>query len=458
MAISEVKQPKLKKMSIQQERAEARFPGLMESAPDAMVVTDQSGKIVLVNSQTEKLFLYSRKLLLNQPMEMLMPERFRATHHAHRDGYFDAPRFRPMGAGLDLFGIRQDGTEFPIEISLSPLRTPKGLYVTAAIRDITQKREEQERLARHAEKIAEQAELLDLAHDFIFVRDMKGTILFWNRGAADAYGWSKAEAEGRHASELLQTVFSEPTNEIEAKLLQEGHWEGELVHTTRQGAKIVVASRWVVKRDRAVEPQAILEINNDITMRKQAEERIHLLNANLTRRSAELEASNTELEAFSYSVAHDLRAPLRHIDGFSKLLVDEVGSQLPADAQRYVAIIQESTRLMGRLVDDLLNLGRVSRKELRTQTTSLKQIVDEVVTELTVGNPQRSIIWNVHCLPFVECDPGLIKQVFANLLSNAIKFTAPREYAIIEIRSIGGSGPPTIVVRDNGVGFSMKYA
>jgi PAS domain S-box-containing protein len=176
------------------------------------------------------------------------------------------------------------------------------------------------------------------------------------------------------------------------------------------------------------------------------------------RANAELAASVKELEAFTYSVSHDLRAPLRHISGFSKMLAEEFGSSLPPDAQHHVERIQEGTRRMGVLVDDLLNLARVGRRDLSLRVSGLKSIVDEVTSELVPECGERQIEWKISELPFVECDPGLMKQVFQNLLSNAVKFTRPRSHAVIEVGLNNERGIPAVFVRDNGVGFSMKYA
>lgn len=171
-----------------------------------------------------------------------------------------------------------------------------------------------------------------------------------------------------------------------------------------------------------------------------------------------MEASNKELEAFTYSVSHDLRAPLRHISGFSKILTEEFGSNLPAEAQHHVQRIHEGTRRMGLLVDDLLNLGRIGRHEVRLQVAGLNSIVNEVVDELKPEWAGRQVAWRVDNLPFVECDPALMKQVFQNLLSNAVKFTRPRDHAVIEVGQKDKQGTPVVFVRDNGVGFNMKYS
>lgn len=178
----------------------------------------------------------------------------------------------------------------------------------------------------------------------------------------------------------------------------------------------------------------------------------------LGRANADLAASNKELEAFTYSVSHDLRAPLRHISGFSKLLTQEFGPTLPVEAQHYLERIEGGTRRMGMLVDDLLNLGRIGRQSLRLQVAGLRPIVDEVIAELQPECEGREIEWKIGELPFVDCDPGLLKQVLQNLLSNALKFTRPRSHPIIEVGQMEAENGPVVYIRDNGVGFNMKYA
>lgn len=206
----------------------------------------------------------------------------------------------------------------------------------------------------------------------------------------------------------------------------------------------------------------ILEMGMDITERTKAEAEVNRLNSELERRvmerTAQLEAANKELEAFTYSVSHDLRAPLRHISGFSKLLSEEFAAELPSEAQHHVQRIQDGTLHMGQLVDDLLNLGRVGRKELSLQVAGLRSIVDEVIQGLKPDIGDRNVEWQIRDLPYVECDTALMHQVFQNLLANALKFTRPREKAVIEIGQEQRDGRSVVFVRDNGVGFSMKYA
>jgi light-regulated signal transduction histidine kinase (bacteriophytochrome) len=199
-------------------------------------------------------------------------------------------------------------------------------------------------------------------------------------------------------------------------------------------------------------------VARDISQRRQAEQAIASLNQGLELRNMELADANKELEAFTYSVAHDLRAPLRHVQGFAKMLSEDFGPKMPAEAQEHVRDIVNGAQHMGRLVDDLLSLARIGRQEMKAQVTGLNSLVEEVLKDLKHETEGREIEWRIGTLPFADCDPGLMKLAFYNLLSNAVKYTRPRKPAIIEVGQTKTEGPPTVFVRDNGVGFSMKYA
>ena len=196
----------------------------------------------------------------------------------------------------------------------------------------------------------------------------------------------------------------------------------------------------------------------DVTDTKAAHEILEHLNAELEARARRLEETNRELEAFTSSVAHDLRAPLRHVDGFSRILEEEHGAALSLEGKQLITRVRRATQHMGELVDDLLNLSRVSRREVSPVVTDLNPLVREVIAGLQSACQGRRVDFRIAALPFAECDPGLIRQVFANLLANAVKFTRPRDPAIIEVGQSHHNGSRAIFVRDNGVGFSMKYA
>jgi PAS domain S-box-containing protein len=307
-------------------------------------------------------------------------------------------------------------------------------------------------------KRTEQASLLNLTHDTIFVRDMNDIISYWNRGAEELYGWTDKETIGRHSQELLQTIFPTPLEDIRAELLRNNRWEGELKKTKADGTQVVVASRWSLRRDAQARPLAILETNNDITEGKRREQEIQCLNQELAKRSTELEAINKELEAFAYSVSHDLRAPLRHMAGYTELLQKKAFSVVDEKSKHYMAMILDAAKRMGNLIDDLLAFSRIGRAETQKTVVSLAQLVKEALAEVRQDTEGRNIAWKIGAMPELYGDRSMLKLVMVNLISNAIKFTRTRAQAEIEIGcSNGNNNDVVIFVRDNGVGFDMKY-
>jgi len=244
----------------------------LDILPDGMVIVNQAGSIVLVNRQTEAIFGYARGGLIGKQLELLLPKRFRAAHTAHRERYFSAPCMRPMGIGLQLVGRRWDGSEVPVEISLNPILLDGALHTLGAIRDVSAQRAAERERLQQSQQIRLQADLLNLAHDAILVRDSVGRILSWNKGAEELYGWTAQEALGRVSHTLLKTRFPVDLAEVEAHLENDGRWQGELVHTCRNGHFVTVESRQVLAVSGAGQPSTVLEINRDITGRREIEE------------------------------------------------------------------------------------------------------------------------------------------------------------------------------------------
>jgi PAS domain S-box-containing protein len=315
-----------------------------------------------------------------------------------------------------------------------------------------------DRLEIEVAERTQQASLLNLTHDTIFVRDMNDVITYWNQGAQELYGWTAEDAVGQHAHELLRSVFPAPIEEIRAELLRFGRWDGELQKSRSDGTQVIVASRWSLRRDEQERPVAILETNNDISERERREREIRNLNEELGKRTAELEATNKELEAFAYSVSHDLRAPLRHMAGFTELLRKNTASLLNEKSQRYVMMILESAQRMGSLIDDLLAFSRISRTETHKTIVSLEQLAEEALTETRKDTEGRNIVWRVGGLPPCYGDRSMLRLVLLNLISNAVKFTSTRSQAEIEIGCLNQEQHQVVLfIRDNGVGFNMKY-
>ena len=365
---------------------------------------------------------------------------------------------------LDMEVRKPGGDVIPIEQWGRPLYGAGGEvdYALVVFADMTERRASER-------TVADQAALLELAHDAIFVWDKDSRIVYWNAGAEHLYGYSRAEALGRVSHEILGTRFSQPLADIEAILAREDRWEGELTHRCADGRSIVVDSRWVPQRGPDGSIGRYLEINRDITASKEAErealrraEQIRTLNATLElqvrQRTVHLRRANKNLAAFSYSIAHDLRTPLRAMSGYAEVLAEEYGDLLGETGRGYAGRIQSAAGHMGTLIDDLLRLSQVSQTEIHLQEVDLSTEVTAICDRLRARDPDRRVRVSVEDGVVVTADRKLILIVLENLLENAWKFTAGRDDAAIEFASATVDGAPCYYVRDNGAGFDFAYA
>jgi PAS domain S-box-containing protein len=446
-------------------RLDSQFRSLFEAAPDAILIVDRSGRIVLVNEQAEQLFGYHRLELHGRLIELLIPERYRQQHVTHRDDYVAAPRRRPMGSGLALSGLRKDGTEVPVEISLSPFDAAAGDQVIAVVRDVTERRDAELVLAERTARLEEQAQLIDLANSAILVVNYPhDEITFWNGGAEALYGWSREEAIGRCSYELLHTEFSQPLEEIQEILATDERWRGELRQTCKDGRQVIVASQWSVRRDAAGRPVAYLKLNTDVTARRRAEaelrqtaEELARSNSELMRLTDELARSNSELEQFTHVASHDLQEPLRMVSSYTQLLARRYSGRLDEDADEFIAYAVDGANRMQGLIEDLLAYARVGSRGRELEPVDLQAIVTQLLESMSATLADSGGRVQVGELPMVMADPTQIRQLFQNLIGNAVKYRRD-EPLLVEVSAELQDGDWTFRVRDNGIGFESQYA
>jgi len=450
-----------------------------------VATTDVQGTITYVNAKFCAISKYSRDELLGQNHRIL--------NSGHHPKEFFQQMYHTIAGGQvwrgEIRNTAKDGSTYWVDTTVVPFLDANGKprQYMAIRADISERKQAEERLAGQTEELSRQAaellrsqmaletqtlmlrSVLDSMEEGLAAADEQGKFIIWNPAALKILGLGATNLPSRdwsaHYGLYLQDMVTPfPADQLplvrairgETTTTQMFVRNPELEH----GTWIEVSGSPLKDKNGAV--CGGVAAFRDVTQRRAAEQEIRKLNEELeervAQRTAQLETANHELEAFTYSVSHDLRAPLRHIGGFSKILSEDFGPGMPAEAQSHLKRIEEGARRMGLLVDELLNLARVGRHDLELRPTRLNLVIDEVVSLLQREAEGRAVDWKIAELPPAQCDPILIKQVFQNVLANALKFTRPRERAVVEIGFRQENGQMAIMVRDNGVGFSMKYS
>jgi len=435
--------------------SEQQYRSLFDHNFDAVYSLDLDGIFVTANHAVEAMSGYTREELIGMPFTRHIDPQ----HHEAR-----ISNFRRAAAGesvnYDTVVVRKNGelrhanvTNLPIIVNGEIV----GVYGVA--RDTTEAR-------RREEALAQQAALLDKAQDAIMVRDLDHRVLLWNKGAERLYGWTADEALGRHVTQLMVRELRVMETAM-ASLAAHGEWKGELDHFTRDGRALTVEAHWTLVRDAAGQPEKILAINTDVTGRKEVLRQVERLNTELEQRvqlrTQQLEEANREMEAFSYSVSHDLRAPLNTIDGFSQILSRNAGTQLGEREQHYLARIRNGVRQMSELIDALLVLAKITRMKPRREAIDMSSLAREVADSIAEDARQRQPLHAMEVIiqPGMQAagDSRMLRQVLVNLLGNAWKFTGKTQGARMEVGcETPAGGPAVYFVKDNGAGFDMAFA
>lgn len=411
-----------------------RFRSVFTSTHDAIIIVDEAGYVMDWNKGAENIFGYTEAEMTGKSLTHIVPETLRAQHHAGLEQFKKTQQTKIIGKTIELEGLRKDGTIIPLELSIGASYKQGKHYFCGIMRDISQRR-----LAEKLER--EMAAIVEHSEDAIISTSISGEIYSWNKGAEKLYGYPASEVHGKPISILFTNHRKEEDQKIIERILR-----GELTHqyeterVRKDGTLLYVSLTISPVRDKHGKIVGVSRISHDITEQR--------------RRIKEIVDLNEELDAFTYSVSHDLRAPLRSIGGYSKILLEDFASQLGPEGERLTNIIIRNTARMGLLIDDLLNFSRMGRKELNTSLVNMKILVERILHE-QFGDRRAQV--DIKPLHTVSADSSMIELVWINLIGNALKYSSKKPHPIIEIGSYQENKEVIFYVRDNGVGFDMRY-
>jgi PAS domain S-box-containing protein len=430
--------------------SEARYRGLLEAAPDAMVVVNQAGEIVLLNLQAEQQFGYPRDELVGQPVTNIIPEGFAERLIADDLRSAADALAQQIGTGIELVARRRDGTDFPIEIMLSPLDSAEGVLVTAAIRDISVRKAAEAVLV---EMEARYRGLLEAAPDAMVVVNQAGDIVLLNVQAEKQFGYRRDELLGQAVTNLIPEGFAErlvtdSLRSAEDALAQVIGTGLELVARRKDGSAfpIEIMLSPLDSADGILVTAAI----RDISIRRAAE-------AELLEKVEALHQSNEELEQFAYVASHDLQEPLRMVSSYTQLLARRYKGQLDSDADEFIAFAVDGATRMQRLIQDLLEYSRVGTRGRDMVETSSEAAFAVAEINLRGAIEDGSAIVTHDPLPVVMADETQLVQLFQNLVSNGIKYRGNAAPKVHVSAAPDGAGRWTFSVTDNGLGIDPEY-
>ncbi len=438
----------------------ARLAAIVASSSDAIIGKDLDGIVTSWNVGAEAVFGFAAADMVGRPITRLIPA---ARIHEEQTILERIRRGEPV-RHFETQRQHADGRLLDVSITVSPIRDGEGKVVGASkvARDVTEAKRVQGALRESEERLRL---AIDAARLGTWETNYRTGKLVWSRRQEEMMGFAPGTFPGTLEAFLALVHPDDRERLAEAQreaMKPGGSYQAELRFVRQDGSLRWGFVRGQVLRGPDGQPERMLGIELDVTERRQTEEAVRRLNAELElrvrERTAQLESANKELESFSYTVSHDLRAPLRAINGFSLAVEEDYGALLPEEGRRFLQKVRDGASRMGCLIDDLLAFSRLSRTPLDRRAVDAEAIVREALAELGWPIAGRAIELRAGAMPVTEADPALLKQVWVNLLSNALKYTRKRAHAVIETGCVEQGGETVFFVRDNGSGFDPRYA
>jgi PAS domain S-box-containing protein len=452
-----------KKAEAALQSSEEGFRRLWETSTDAVIVVSSDNVIEYASSPVELIFGYRPGEIVGRPLSLLQPQRLQSAHDRGFARYLQTQQRSLNWRATETVGLRRDGTEFPIEISFGEIEFAGRPMFAGFIRDNTTRKQTESALRASEQRFRA---LTENSSDAVALLSPDGRVLYSSPATTRVLGYPLEEFVGRSAFEFIhpedQSRFIASLNEVAKSPGASVELDSRVRHRDGQW-RIIEAVFTNLTHDQSI--GAIVNNYRDVTERRRAAGEIRRLNAELERRvvqrTAQLEAANKELEAFSYSVSHDLRAPLRAIDGFSHAVLDNNGAQLDDTGRNYLNRVRAATQRMSQMIDDILNLSRITREDIRRERLDLADMAKRMVEELRESEPQRRVDFVTHDGMVAEGDRHLLERALDNLIRNAWKYTSKQPHARIEFGLLppgaGRPGDRVFFLKDNGAGFDMKY-
>ncbi|MEQ8461966.1 PAS domain S-box protein [Coleofasciculus sp. E1-EBD-02] len=449
--------------------SEAKFRAFLESASEAIIVTNAQGEIIVFNAKAEELFGYNRSEIFGRKIEYLMPPRYHSIHTHHRADYLTHPSKRSMGKSKDLYAKRQDGTEFPIEVGLSTIQTKHGTFVIAFLTDITERQQAEHEIKRLNQKLESQiretetryAQIVELAEEGIWVTDAQGNTTYINQAMARMLGYTEVEILGHAIADFLPPGDNRFTAAASIPLHPNQVHRQEVELRTKTGNNI-----WAyMSTSPVLDDQGNLlwscALVYDITERKQAEKQLRESNERISLANAELARATRLKDEFLASMSHELRTPLNAILGLAEALQEEVYGSLTPKQQKSLATIEESGKHLLELINDILDLSKIEsgKMSLSVSLVSVDSLCESSLTLIKQQAQQKNIRLDYHIAPGlseIEVDERRIRQVLVNLLSNAVKFTPDGGKVSLQVTTDPDGEQLQLSVIDTGIGIAPE--